>query len=89
MMKPCATTAGANLSEDVLRKAFEPFFTTKPVGSGTGLGLSQVYGIAKQTGGTVTISTKIGLGTNITVYLPRTAGGQIERRIERVFTSII
>ena len=72
------------MSEDVLRKAFEPFFTTKPVGSGTGLGLSQVYGIAKQTGGTVTISTKIGRGTNITVYLPRTAGGQIERRIERV-----
>lgn len=75
---------GTGMSEDVLRKAFEPFFTTKPVGSGTGLGLSQVYGIAKQTGGTVTISTKIGLGTNITVYLPRTAGGQIERRIERV-----
>jgi len=75
---------GTGMSDDVLRKAFEPFFTTKPVGSGTGLGLSQVYGIAKQTGGTVTISTKIGLGTNITVYLPRTAGGQIERRIERV-----
>ena len=75
---------GTGMSDDVLRKAFEPFFTTKPVGSGTGLGLSQVYGIAKQTGGTVTISTKIGLGTNITVYLPRTAGGQIARRIEGV-----
>jgi signal transduction histidine kinase/CheY-like chemotaxis protein len=75
---------GTGMSDNVRRKAFEPFFTTKPVGSGTGLGLSQVYGIAKQTGGTVTISTKIGQGTTITVYLPRTVGGQIARRIERL-----
>jgi CheY-like chemotaxis protein len=60
------------MSEEVLRKAFEPFFTTKPVGSGTGLGLSQVYGIAKQTGGTVVIDTEVGKGTTVRVYLPRT-----------------
>jgi signal transduction histidine kinase/CheY-like chemotaxis protein len=63
---------GTGMTEEVLRKAFEPFFTTKPVGSGTGLGLSQVYGIAKQTGGTVAIHTQLGKGTTITVYLPRT-----------------
>jgi CheY-like chemotaxis protein len=60
------------MTEEVLRKAFEPFFTTKPVGSGTGLGLSQVYGIAKQSGGTVTIDTEVGKGTAVRVYLPRT-----------------
>jgi CheY-like chemotaxis protein len=60
------------MTDEVVRKAFEPFFTTKPVGSGTGLGLSQVYGIAKQTGGTVSIDTKVGRGTTVTVYLPRT-----------------
>lgn len=63
---------GTGMTEDVLRKAFEPFFTTKPVGSGTGLGLSQVYGIAKQTGGTVAIDTQVGRGTTVRVYLPRT-----------------
>jgi len=63
---------GTGMTDDVVRKAFEPFFTTKPVGSGTGLGLSQVYGIAKQTGGTVSITTELGQGTTVAVYLPRT-----------------
>jgi signal transduction histidine kinase len=65
------TDTGMGMTDEVLAKAFEPFYTTKPVGSGTGLGLSQVYGIAKQTGGTVSISTKVGRGTTMTVYLPR------------------
>jgi signal transduction histidine kinase/CheY-like chemotaxis protein len=70
---------GTGMTEEVLRKAFEPFFTTKPVGSGTGLGLSQVYGIAKQTGGTVTIETNVGHGTTVSVYLPRTTATPVAR----------
>jgi signal transduction histidine kinase/CheY-like chemotaxis protein len=70
----CVSDTGTGMTDEVLRKAFEPFFTTKAVGSGTGLGLSQVYGIAKQTGGGVSITTKVGEGTKVTVYLPRTRG---------------
>jgi CheY-like chemotaxis protein len=73
----CVSDTGTGMTDEVLRKAFEPFFTTKPVGSGTGLGLSQVYGIAKQTGGGVSIATKIGEGTKVTVYLPRTCARSV------------
>ena len=69
----CVNDTGTGMTDEVLRKAFEPFFTTKAVGSGTGLGLSQVYGIAKQIGGGVSIATKVGEGTKVTVYLPRTS----------------
>jgi CheY-like chemotaxis protein len=62
---------GLGMTDEVQKKAFEPFFTTKAVGSGTGLGLSQVYGIAKQTGGTVRIDSRLGKGTTVAVYLPR------------------
>lgn len=70
---------GTGMTDEVLSKAFEPFYTTKPVGSGTGLGLSQVYGIVNQTGGTVSISSKVGLGTDVHVYLPRTTALPIPR----------
>jgi CheY-like chemotaxis protein len=70
---------GTGMTDEVARKAFEPFFTTKPVGSGTGLGLSQVYGIAQQTGGTVSITTKLGQGTTVAVYLPRTTATPLVR----------
>ena len=69
----CVSDTGTGMTDEVLRKAFEPFFTTKAVGSGTGLGLSQVYGIARQTGGSVSIATKVDEGTRVTVYLPRTS----------------
>ncbi|MFN3815106.1 response regulator [Brevundimonas sp.] len=65
------TDTGSGMSEDVLAKAFEPFFTTKPVGQGSGLGLSQVFGLAKQAGGGVKIVSAVGEGTTIEVYLPR------------------
>lgn len=63
---------GTGMEEDVLAKAFEPFFTTKSVGKGSGLGLSQVLGFAKQSGGGVRIETVPGEGTTVRVYFPRT-----------------
>jgi len=65
------TDTGCGINADVLPKVFEPFFTTKQLGKGTGLGLSQVYGLTRQSGGTVTISSKPGGGTTVTLYLPR------------------
>jgi signal transduction histidine kinase/ActR/RegA family two-component response regulator len=69
---------GSGMSEEVFTKAFEPFFTTKEVGKGSGLGLSQVFGLAKQSGGGVRIDTALGKGTSVKVYLPRAhmAAGQ-------------
>ena len=61
---------GRGIGADVLPKVFEPFFTTKPVGAGTGLGLSTVYGFAKQSGGHVAIASEPGLGTTVRLYLP-------------------
>jgi signal transduction histidine kinase len=62
---------GVGMSEEVLAKAFDPFFTTKAVGKGSGLGLSMVHGVAVQSGGFVTIDSRIGAGTSVRVYLPR------------------
>ncbi len=64
---------GAGMPPDVAAKAFEPFFTTKEVGRGTGLGLSQVYGFARQSGGFVRIDTAPGEGATVRIYLPRHA----------------
>jgi CheY-like chemotaxis protein len=66
--------SGIGMSETVRAKAFDPFFTTKPVGSGTGLGLSMVYGFARQSGGQVEIASTPGQGTRISLYLPRHQG---------------
>jgi CheY-like chemotaxis protein len=62
---------GSGMSVEVVARAFEPFFTTKPVGKGSGLGLSQVYGIARQSNGTATITSQAGRGTAVRIYLPR------------------
>jgi PAS domain S-box-containing protein len=65
------TDTGVGMAADVLAKAFDPFFTTKPLGAGTGLGLSMVYGFARQSGGQVRIYSEVGLGTTVHLYLPR------------------
>ena len=62
---------GTGIAEDILPKVFDPFFTTKQAEKGSGLGLSQVYGFAHQTGGTVAIESTLGQGTSVTLYLPR------------------
>jgi signal transduction histidine kinase len=62
---------GSGMSAEVMRNAFEPFFTTKPPGRGSGLGLSQAYGVASQSGGGVKIDSTIGVGTMVTMLLPR------------------
>jgi signal transduction histidine kinase/CheY-like chemotaxis protein len=64
---------GSGMTKEVLAQAFEPFFTTKEIGKGSGLGLSQVLGFAKQSGGGMRIETRVGEGTSVRVYLPRAA----------------
>ena len=65
--------SGCGIEPDALEHVFEPFFTAKQIGEGSGLGLSQVYGFATQSGGGVGIVTAVGKGTSVTIYLPLTA----------------
>jgi PAS domain S-box-containing protein len=67
--------SGHGMPPDVISRVFEPFYTTKPLGQGTGLGLSMVYGFVRQSKGQIEISSEVGQGTTISIYLPRYAGG--------------
>ena len=81
------TDSGSGMPPDVAAKAFDPFFTTKPVGQGTGLGLSQVYGFVRQSGGHVAIYSEPERGTTVRLYLPRHFGDAAE--MERVTPTML
>ncbi|HYD11556.1 MAG TPA: ATP-binding protein [Allosphingosinicella sp.] len=81
------TDTGTGIAPEHLDRVFEPFFTTKDVGKGTGLGLSQIFAFARQSGGDVTIASRVGDGTTVAIYLPRSAAaaeqasGQVAPRV--------
>ncbi|KQP59631.1 ATPase [Methylobacterium sp. Leaf112] len=79
----CVTDTGSGMSADLMAKVFEPFFTTKPMGEGTGLGLSMVYGFARQSGGQVRLYSEVGQGTTVCLYLPRHYGEADEADVTR------
>nr|WP_188579713.1 PAS domain-containing protein [Azorhizobium oxalatiphilum] len=74
----CVSDTGTGMTPEVVARAFDPFFTTKPIGQGTGLGLSMVYGFAGQSGGAARIYSEVGRGTMICIYLPRQTGEAAE-----------
>jgi PAS domain S-box-containing protein len=74
----CVTDTGVGMAPALVARAFEPFFTTKPIGEGTGLGLSMIYGFARQSGGQVRIYSEVGQGTTVCIYLPRRDGDVLD-----------
>jgi signal transduction histidine kinase/CheY-like chemotaxis protein len=72
----CVIDTGCGMPPEVIARVFDPFFTTKPLGQGTGLGLSMIYGFVQQSGGHVQISSTVGQGTTVRLYLPRHDGAE-------------
>ena len=75
------TDTGSGMAPNVLARAFDPFFTTKPVGEGSGLGLSMVYGFARQSGGFATIESELGRGATVRIFLPRAEAESVDAEI--------
>jgi PAS domain S-box-containing protein len=81
------TDTGTGMPPEVIARAFEPFFTTKAVGKGSGLGLSMIYGFAKQSGGHLKIYSEVGHGTTVRLYLPRQGAGQAVAAVPKAVSS--
>jgi PAS domain S-box-containing protein len=82
----CISDTGVGMTQEVLERAFEPFFTTKPLGQGTGLGLSQVFGFVRQSGGNVKLYSRSGHGATIKIYLPRMSNEAVTQESIRAQT---
>ncbi|WP_395598655.1 ATP-binding protein [Pseudomonas sp. A1437] len=78
------TDNGSGMPQSVISRAFDPFFTTKPIGQGTGLGLSMIYGFSKQSRGHVSIDSEVDQGTTVRLYLPRYRGEELEQPVSDI-----